>query len=688
MDTLQLVTFSPGGRPIVVDDFQDGVNTLLVQRSLSFTPGQKAQQMSQRQRRYGGAQQVGETTDNGQVAWQWLVKGTTADQAAQQIETVLAQAEQAPGGSERYLKFKPQGSSFPTYFEVRGTGVWTPTYDYFQFAGAPGMVVQVQWPTAPLPEWDRLDVGDPFDVNSIGDYTFDAQTSADVLITGGSLTAAANLAVEKRAFHAARGYLTFDSQCTIKVTPGTTIASFKAGRMPKRVAANSYVEVYVTDNGVNSILNIDVVIAGARTNRATTNLAARIATGTVFWVRGRIEGNVVTAEYFTVAGFPNGPTPMGTPTLTNTYTLAAGAEQNTLGATVGGQEGWVWIPQSANATLDDYTDEPYTYRNRTLPLYLPLGGTIPGDAPAKACLSVTPSGGAAAPIWALAAWAARPGAPLATAVAPFGIVEAETAGDLTSWAVTADAAMSGGSSLKDVAASSAKAYTASYLIDPATMVPDDFTAHELSLEVWAAVIMSSTLVTPTLKLSLRPEDGLTFGAERFSDEWGSAGKVLTVPSSGTVRRLVRLGSVQLYCDPNRPRRWKLWIAGALGAGSSGTFGLDVLFLDPAKQIACSPSSIANDGTFPAFVASTAETTKTIRSDLSGLVAKPPANGHPDIGLGGELLETLPPGNTDMLLKLSSLVPDDPTVDATSEQVSHTATVHVAVTPRSSMLRGA
>jgi hypothetical protein len=47
-------------------------------------------------------------------------------------------------------------------------------------------------------------------------------------------------------------------------------------------------------------------------------------------------------------------------------------------------------------------------------------------------------------------------------------------------------------------------------------------------------------------------------------------------------------------------------------------------------------------------------------------------------MGGELLETLPPGNTDMLLKLSSLVPDDPTVDATSEQVSHTATVHVAV----------
>jgi hypothetical protein len=302
---------------------------------------------------------------------------------------------------------------------------------------------------------------------------------------------------------------------------------------------------------------------------------------------------------------------------------------------------------------------------------------------------ITPSGGAASPIWASAAWAARPGTPLATAVTPFGIVEAESAvaGDLTNWAVTADAAMSGGSSLKDTAASSAKAYNASWLIDPATLVPDDFTAHELALEIWAVAIMSSTLVTPTLKVSVRPEDGLTFGAERFADEWGSAGKVLTVPSAGTIRRLVRLGTVQLYIDPAKPRRWKLWINGALGAGSSGTYGLDVLFPNPARQRACSATGKPNDGTYPAFVGSTAETTKTIRWDLSGLVAKPPAFGHPDIGLGGQLLE-LPAGAVDMLLKLSSLVPDDPTVDATSEQVSHAATVHLAITPRSFLLRGA
>src|SRR5581483_213051 len=85
MDTLQLVTFSAGGRPVLVSDFQDGVSTLLVQRSLTFQPGQKTAQMSQRQRRYGGAFQVGETTDNGQLAWQWLVKGASADLASQAV---------------------------------------------------------------------------------------------------------------------------------------------------------------------------------------------------------------------------------------------------------------------------------------------------------------------------------------------------------------------------------------------------------------------------------------------------------------------------------------------------------------------------------------------------------------------------------------------------------------------------
>ena len=72
-----------------------------------------------------------------------------------------------------------------------------------------------------------------------------------------------------------------------------------------------------------------------------------------------------------------------------------------------------------------------------------------------------------------------------------------------------------------------------------------------------------------------------------------------------------------------------------------------------------------------FIASTSDTTKTVRADLSGAVASATANAGADTGLGGSRL-WLPPGNVDLLVKLSSTVPDDPTVDASDEQLSHTS----------------
>jgi hypothetical protein len=60
----------------------------------------------------------------------------------------------------------------------------------------------------------------------------------------------------------------------------------------------------------------------------------------------------------------------------------------------------------------------------------------------------------------------------------------------------------------------------------------------------------------------------------------------------------------------------------------------------------------------------------------------------DSGLGGSPIE-LPTGNVDMLLKLSSVVPDDPTSDTTSEQISHTGvTGSIVVWPRFWLSKGA
>jgi hypothetical protein len=137
-------------------------------------------------------------------------------------------------------------------------------------------------------------------------------------------------------------------------------------------------------------------------------------------------------------------------------------------------------------------------------------------------------------------------------------------------------------------------------------------------------------------------------------------------------------------DRSKPLRWRLQLRITYTGGASATVGCDYLMLVPANGRCLSPSGKANDANFPKFIASTTETTKTIRSDLSGLVSRPPGAGQADHGLGGSLIE-LPYGATDWLIKTSSLVPDDPTSDTTSENegggISAAAVFHLAVKPR-------
>lgn len=322
----------------------------------------------------------------------------------------------------------------------------------------------------------------------------------------------------------------------------------------------------------------------------------------------------------------------------------------------------------------------------TLPAVVQLGTAIGGSAPAMMDLALRTSGGTSPPIFAMVGWTKRPGAPLAGSVAPFGVIEAETGASLATWAVTADANYRGGSGLKATAAGAGSA-SAMFALDPSVMQSDDFMTGEVDIEVWGIVELAATLVLPTWTLSLQPNAGLSFGAEQFSAEFGSIGKLVAKPSSGTVKRMVKLGTLSMPVDVATPLKWNLKVAASWAAGSTGTCGLDYLILTPARQRALSPTSKANDSSYPKFISSTSDTNKKIRADLSGRVASGAGNFGRDSGLGGQLLE-LPPGNVDLLLKLSSLVPDDPTSDTTSEQLAHTGvTGTVTVWPRYWIGRG-
>ena len=251
-DTLQIVSLSAGGRPVLVKDVDDGSG---YNRSVDFkfTPGAAQAVLASRQRRYGGARVAGVTHDNAQVSWTALVTGATNDLGIANAEALIVEIENAARG--RLLAWKPSGASaaLTSYFEIVGPGTWDPDY---KFVGQNLLQVTLTFPVAPLVLWAPETIRDPFDVDSIADYTFDALTAAEAPITGGRMTASGSLTSERRARHTARGYDHLDLQATVKATPGATIASFKAGVLLRASAATTYVEVYVDDNATNSRLRI------------------------------------------------------------------------------------------------------------------------------------------------------------------------------------------------------------------------------------------------------------------------------------------------------------------------------------------------------------------------------------------------------------------------------------------------
>ena len=328
----------------------------------------------------------------------------------------------------------------------------------------------------------------------------------------------------------------------------------------------------------------------------------------------------------------------------------------------------VSIPVAPLATTDSVTDLSASFPT-TLPAVYSPATDVPGKAPALATLEVRHTGGSAAPVWALVGWTKRPGSPLSSSVAPFGIIEAETFGGLATWAAgLSDANYSGSNGVRATAsgAGSASGYA---VVDPSTMQPDDFTLGTIDIEIWARLELASTLVTPKIILSLEPNAGSNFGASQYSGEYGATGKLLTVPSSGTRFRFVKLGTLTMPVDPVQPLKWNVKLAASWAGGSSGSFGVDYLILVPARQRAVSRCGVANDGNFPQFIPSTSDTTKQIRPDLSGRIASGTANKAVHTGLGGAPLE-LPPGPVDFVVKLSSLVADDPSSSAASEQKTH------------------
>lgn len=662
-DLLRLVHLSPGGRPIADLDFlQEGVYARR-KESLKITPPAESLRQAKQPGRYGGMWTTGSQHENGQVSFTAAIEGSTHDAAMANVNALLGRVKEA--GPNRLLELKLGGETRPGYHELRGPGTWTPTFSHVADWGRKAWLFDLTFPVAPLLRWARMDINDPFDSadSQAQDYTQLDGAGLYWRSDGGGLLGNSATSL-RRAIHVARGYKYEDVQVTVTWNGGTSFGT-RNGVILKYLDASNYLFVANASDGFLRIYKVDNGVLSA-----LTALVAGNSPGMQRWIRGRIEGNFIYAERWLAK-----PTPMAVPSDGPLPHELTGGDATKFGAGVSGYAGLYFEPDTTDQWMNDFDVQPLTYRNRTLPDKITLGGTIPGNAPALCDLHVTPSGGSAPPVSAVIGWTKRPGAPIAGSVAPFGILEGESGADHVGWTYEVDAGSRGGNRLALTTAGAGSA-SATWAIDPSTLLAEEYSQGEISLEIWGVMVLASTLVTPKVVLSAHPFDGTDFGAERFADE-GSVGRALVKPSAGTVRRPVRLGTLRL---PTDPVRWKVRVAASWLTGSSGTIGLDYLVIVPARQRMASPTGMANDSAYPRFVPSIAETTRILKGDGSGAIAKPPGEPVQDGGLGVPL--ELPPGAVDLVVKLSSLVPDDPSVSAASEQLSHAATVHASVTPRS------
>jgi hypothetical protein len=267
---------------------------------------------------------------------------------------------------------------------------------------------------------------------------------------------------------------------------------------------------------------------------------------------------------------------------------------------------------------------------------------------------------------------------------PFGLLEAanDDPGLRSGWAIASDGGARSGNVLRLTGIAGAGSVAAGWIVDPALLTPDEFRAGgEVEVEVWARMqVYGVPIIAPRLTVSARPQAGTAFGAERFTAEYGAAGRLLADVTAANAWRWRRLGTLTLVVDRANPTRWIIRAAVSYATGTlSGGVALDYLALTPTRARLASPAALINDAAYPDFIGTSAETTKLIRTDRTGAVAKPPGGYFPDHGLSGSRLE-LPVGDVDLLAAPRTQIPDDPSEPA-SENLNVETTVHARITPR-------
>lgn len=264
-------------------------------------------------------------------------------------------------------------------------------------------------------------------------------------------------------------------------------------------------------------------------------------------------------------------------------------------------------------------------------------------------------------------------------------------GDGAAWVATTDTDYLVGSGLQ---ATGSLAATGSFKVPilPHLFTPDDYTDDEVDVSVYARIEVASTQTSLNCTISMAPDRGTLYGARRYGS-FGSGGKALVLPSSGTVFKAVYLGKLTLKVNRSKPRREWMKLTFTNSGGATGTVGVDYLLVVPTRNTASSQRGQTDD-VVPDFIQSGVTVTKVVGVDASGEVTGrltgsiiEHENGGaftPDDGLLGEMI-TLSPGRNELLVWPSNHVIDLPTIGTTNMAKTFAGSVMVEIQPRVHLL---
>jgi hypothetical protein len=212
------------------------------------------------------------------------------------------------------------------------------------------------------------------------------------------------------------------------------------------------------------------------------------------------------------------------------------------------------------------------------------------------------------------------------------------------------------------------------------MPVDPFFGDEIQLEVWGRV----AVVTAPVRMvaSLLPEAVSVAGtAQRYTSEFGAAGKLLQPVGTVASLRTVRIGTLTAAVNRANPMRYRIRCEFSPATSTYPAVRFEEVYIVQPSRRMVGPSGRVNNESYPAFLQSTAAR-KVIKSDLSGESGTYEQTGNfPDHGLGGEPMELDPGASNWVFVKTSDGVPDDPNFTNVPEIGTAQVGMVFDVTPR-------